>query len=137
MPRNVLVLVGVALGVAVILIAGLSLVRTQEGRGNDTAAATATPDPESRDVDVRITRDGFEPKTLKVPVEQIVRWRNESGEPLRIEVATDQRGDTRTQGLASAVIAPGASHAFRPPKGGAYRYRSSADSAQTGVIEAG
>jgi len=136
MPRNVLVTAGVALFVGLVLVVGLTLARSQEGRGVDEANPAVTPDPESQDLDVRVTRGGFEPQRLQVRVEQVVRWRNESGEPMRVEVVPDQRGATRVQGLGSAPIASGASHAFRPPVAGTYRYRSSADSAETGVIEA-
>ena len=135
MPRNLLVTGGVAVLVAIILVVGLSIARTQEGRGVDEASRESKPSAEALDLDVRITRDGFEPKTLRVPIDQIVSWRNESGEPLRIEVAPGQRGRAEVQGLGSRVIEPGGTHAFRPSDAGTFRYRSSADSEQTGVIE--
>ena len=136
MPRNVLVLVGVAFFIGAVLLLGLRLARTDEGRGADQAIPDATPNPEARDVDVRITDSGFEPRVLRVRTEEIVRWRNDSSTALRIETVPRDRGIPQTQGLTSGALEPGDSHAFRPPKPGTYRYRSTADESRTGSIVA-
>ena len=136
MPRNVLVLVGVAVFVGAVLLLGLRLTRTDEGRGVDAALPSATANPEAGDVDVRITDGGFEPRVLRIGTEEIVRWRNDSSTALRIETVPGDRGIPQTQGLTSGALEPGASHSFRPPKSGTYRYRSTEDESMTGTIEA-
>ena len=136
MPRNVLVLVGVAVFIGSVLLLGLRLARTDEGRGANEAIPDATPNPEARDFDVRITDEGFEPRVVRVRTGEIVRWRNDGSTPLRIETVPRDRGIPQTQGLTSGALQPGDSHAFRPPKPGTYRYRSTADGSQTGAIQA-
>jgi hypothetical protein len=71
-----------------------------EGGGPAEAA-----EKEAKDIDVRLTAEGLDPRSAKVGQGQIVQWRNETGGPVRF-VPVD-RGDLRSQGLASEAIPAG------------------------------
>jgi len=125
--------------VAVVLVAGVLASRSGEGRIADGETPRAPQaEREAKDIDIRVTAQGLEPRAAMVRQGQIVQWRNETGTALRL--VAEEADDEKSQGLTSSRVPAGGTWAFRPVDQGRIAYRAAAETDATepgprGVLE--
>jgi plastocyanin len=130
--KNTLKIVGVVIVLILVLVGGIFYLDKQKKSGQSTNSAQR-PVVLPKEVTVRLTKSGFEPKTVTINAGNAVRWVNESGKDATVN-SNDYPTNRLYKALNLGTFGKGSTLSLIFTKAGTYGYHNQFNAKNTGSV---